>query len=445
MKKIDNLTKKYFITTYGCQMNVHESEKIAGILTELGYSETTEVNKADVIVFNTCCIRENAEDKAEGNIGALKSLKKNNKDVIIAVGGCMTQQNGYAEILRKKFPFLDIIFGTHNLEDFKRLFIKKLNSKKKITEILQTEGEIVEGTPKTRTSYPNAWVNIMYGCNNFCTYCIVPYVRGRERSRKPEYIIEECKSLIQQGYKEITLLGQNVNSYGNDLENVDFSYLIDEISKIEGKFRLRFMTNHPKDLTEKLINSIAKSNKTCKSIHLPVQAGSNSVLKSMNRKYTREDYLNRISILKKVIPDICITSDIMVGFPGETEEDFLQTLDLVEKVRFSSAFTFIYSRRKGTVADKMDNQIDPEIAKKRIIRLIDLQNKISHEDTSKYIGKTVEILCEDYDNKKLKYIGRDTYGRMAYFSSEDNLIGKFVNVKIEKTNGVSLLGEVVDE
>ena len=445
MEKMDNCTKRYFITTYGCQMNVHESEKIAGILTELGYSETKDVNCADVIVFNTCCIRENAEDKAEGNIGALKNLKKKNKNIIIAVGGCMTQQKGYAEILRNKFPFLDIIFGTHNLEDFKHLFLKKLNSKKKITEILESEGAIIEGTPKTRTSFPNAWVNIMYGCNNFCTYCIVPYVRGRERSRKPEYIIEECKSLIKEGYKEITLLGQNVNSYGNDLVDVDFSYLIDEISKIEGEFRLRFMTNHPKDLTEKLINSIAKSTKTCKSIHLPVQAGSNAILKSMNRKYTREDYLSRIAMLKKVIPDICITSDIMVGFPGETEEDFLDTLDLVEKVRFSSAFTFIYSRRKGTVADKMDNQIDPEVAKNRIIRLIELQNKISHEDTSKYIGKTVEILCEDYDVKKSKYIGRDTYGRMAYFSSKDDLIGKFVKVKIEKTNGVSLMGEVVDE
>lgn len=445
MEKMDMSTKNYYITTYGCQMNVHESEKIAGILTELGYSETNDVKNADVIVFNTCCIRENAEDKAEGNIGALKSLKKANKNVIIAVGGCMTQQGGYAELLRKKFPFIDIIFGTHNLEDFKRLFLKKLSTKKKITEILPCEGEIVEGTPKTRTSYPNAWVNIMYGCNNFCTYCIVPYVRGRERSRKPENIISECKSLIKQGYKEITLLGQNVNSYGNDLKYTDFSYLIDEISKIDGKFRLRFMTNHPKDLTEKLINSIAKSDKTCKSIHLPVQAGSNVVLKSMNRKYTREDYLNRIDSLRKVIPDICITSDIMVGFPGETEQDFLDTLDLVEKVRFSSAFTFIYSRRKGTVADKMENQVDPSIAKNRIIRLIDLQNKISHEDTAKYIGKTVEILCEDYDVKKSKYIGRDTYGRMAYFSSNQDLIGKFVNVKIEKTNGVSLLGEVVDE
>ena len=442
---MENYAKKYFITTYGCQMNVHESEKIAGILTELGYSETKDVKNADVIVFNTCCIRENAEDKAEGNIGALKSLKRQNKNALIAVGGCMTQQKGFAELLRKKFPFIDIIFGTHNLEDFKRLFIKKLNSKKKITEILEHEGEIIEGTPKTRTSYPNAWVNIMYGCNNFCTYCIVPYVRGRERSRKPENIIAECKELIEQGYREITLLGQNVNSYGNDLGNVDFSYLIDEISKIEGKFRLRFMTNHPKDLTEKLINSIAKSDKTCKSIHLPVQAGGDSVLKAMNRKYTRTNYLNRIDALRKVIPDICITSDIMVGFPGETEQDFLDTLDLVEKVRFSSAFTFIYSRRKGTVADKMENQIDPEVAKNRIIRLIELQNKISHEDTSKYIGKTVEILCEDFDAKKCKYIGRDTYGRMAYFSSDTDLIGKFVNVKIEKTNGVSLLGEVVDE
>ncbi len=440
---MEKIEKHYCIITYGCQMNVHESEKIAGILNELGYKECKNTDKADIVVFNTCCIRENAEDKAEGNIGALKNLKKANKNLIVAVGGCMTQQKGYAEVLRKKFPFIDIIFGTHNLEDFKELLLKKLKTKKKITEILETEGEVKEGTPKFRTSYPNAWVNIMYGCNNFCTYCIVPYVRGRERSRLPENIISECKSLVEQGYKEITLLGQNVNSYGNDLKDVNFSYLIDKISEIPGKFRLRFMTNHPKDLTEELVYSIAKSDKTCKSIHLPVQAGSDNVLKNMNRKYTRSDYLNKVEMLKKIIPDIAITTDIMVGFPNETEKDFNDTLSLVEKVRFSSAFTFIYSRRPGTIADKMDGQIDSETSKERILKLIELQNRISHEETTKYIGKTVEILCEDYDVKKNKYIGRDTYGRMAYFYSEDNLVGKFVNVKIDKTNGVSLFGEVV--
>lgn len=438
--------KKYFIVTYGCQMNVHESEKIAGILSDLGYTPALNESSADVIVFNTCCIRENAEDKAEGNIGALKKFKKTNKNLIIAVGGCMTQQKGFAQAFHKKFPFIDIIFGTHNLENFKELLLKKLSGKKKVVEILDREEDVIkEGTPKFRTSYPNAWVNIMYGCNNFCTYCIVPYVRGRERSREPNLIIEECRSLIEQGYKEITLLGQNVNSYGKDLGHVNFSYLIDRISEIEGKFRLRFMTNHPKDLTEELVESIAKSNKTCKSIHLPVQSGSDKILQLMNRKYTGKDYLNKVDMLRSKIPDIAITTDIMVGFPTETEEDFLDTLNFVEKVRFSSAFTFVYSKREGTVAAQMNEQVDDSVSKNRILRLIDKQNEISRFDTAKYVGKVVEILCEDYDNKKEKYLGRDTYGRMAYFSSKDNVIGKFLKVKIINTNGISLLGEVTND
>lgn len=435
--------KKYKIITYGCQMNLHESEKIGGILSARGYVATENEENADVIVFNTCCIRENAEDRAEGNIGALKKLKAKNRDLIIAVGGCMTQQKDFAEKLHKTFPFVDIIFGTHNLENFGTLFDRKLNQKKSVIEVLPKEETIVEGTPKFRTSYPNAWVNITYGCNNFCTYCIVPYVRGRERSRKLEDIVNECKELITEGYKEITLLGQNVNSYGNDLENVDFATLITEISKIEGKFRLRFMTNHPKDLTEKLVKAIAESDKTCRSVHLPVQAGANRILKLMNRKYTREDYFQKVEILRKYIPDVAITTDIMVGFPTETEEDFLDTVDLVKRVGFSGAFTFIYSKRKGTPAEKMDGQIDEQISKDRIMRLIDLQNNTNREQSKEYLNKTVEILCEDFDEKKKMYLGRDTYGRMAYFKSDKNLIGEFVNVKITKTGGISLLGEIV--
>jgi len=424
-------------------MNLHESEKIGGILSARGYVATENEENADVIVFNTCCIRENAEDRAEGNIGALKKLKAKNRDLIIAVGGCMTQQKDFAEKLHKTFPFVDIIFGTHNLENFGTLFDRKLSQKKSVIEVLPKEETIVEGTPKFRTSYPNAWVNITYGCNNFCTYCIVPYVRGRERSRKLEDIVSECKELIAEGYKEITLLGQNVNSYGNDLENVDFATLITEISKIEGKFRLRFMTNHPKDLTEKLVKAIAESDKTCRSVHLPVQAGANRILKLMNRKYTREDYFQKVEILRKYIPDVAITTDIMVGFPTETEEDFLDTVDLVKRVGFSGAFTFIYSKRKGTPAEKMDGQIDEQISKDRIMRLIDLQNNTNREQSKEYLNKTVEILCEDFDEKKKMYLGRDTYGRMAYFKSDKNLIGEFVNVKITKTGGISLLGEIV--
>ncbi len=440
---MDNCLKKYYIITYGCQMNLHESEKIAGILTDLGYTATNSEVDADIIVFNTCCIRENAEDRAEGNIGALKKLKKQNKNLIIAVGGCMTQQPGFAQKLHEMFPFVDIIFGTHNLERFKDLLTKKLSQKKTLIAVDEKEGEIIEGTPKTRTSYPNAWVNITYGCNNFCTYCIVPYVRGRERSRSMENIIAECKDLIKQGYKEITLLGQNVNSYGKDLENTNFAKLIEEVSKIEGDFRLRFMTNHPKDFNEELIKAISVSKKACKTVHLPVQAGSNRILKLMNRKYTREDYLEKVKLLRKYIPDVSITTDIMVGFPTETEEDFLDTVDLVKQVGFAGAFTFIYSKREGTPAAKMDGQVEEEVSKARIMKLIDLQNETNRKQSETYLNKTVQILCEGFDDKKGMYLGRDTYGRMAYFKSEKDLVGKFVDVKITKTGGISLIGELV--
>ena len=437
--------KKYLIITYGCQMNVHESEKIAGALTDLGLTECDSEEKANVIVFNTCCIRENAEDKAEGNIGALKKLKANKKDdLIIAVGGCMTQQKGYAEKLKKKFPFIDIIFGTFNLEEFKQLFLKRIQSNKKFIEVLDIEKPINENVSKTRTSYPNAWVNIIYGCNNFCSYCIVPYVRGRERSRKPEYIINEIKELIKAGYKEITLLGQNVNSYGKDLGYINFANLIREIDKIDGKFRLSFMTNHPKDLSEDLILALSKSKKASKKIHLPVQSGSNKILKLMNRHYTRENYLEKVALLKKHIPDISITSDIMIGFPTETEEDFIDTLNLVKQVQYTGAFTFIYSKRKGTPASIMEEQIDSEVAKNRIMRLIDAQNEISRNNATKAIDTVLEVLCEDYDEKKNCYLGRDAYGRMVYFKGSKKDLGNFVNVYIEKTEGISLLGRKND-
>lgn len=423
-------------------MNLHESEKISGILSSMGFEECINEKDADIIVFNTCCIRENAEKKAEGNIGALKQLKKIKKDLIIAVGGCMTQQKNYAEKLHKKFPFIDIIFGTHNLENFKELLSEKLNRKKSVIAI-EENWKITEGTPKKRNSYPNAWVNISYGCNNFCTYCIVPYVRGRERSRKPEDVINECKNLIENGYKEITLLGQNVNSYGNDLTNVSFSDLIKSISDLEGDFRLKFMTNHPKDFNEDLIKAIAESKKTCKSVHLPIQSGSNRILKLMNRRYTREDYFEKVKLLREYIPDISITTDVMVGFPTETEEDYLDTYNLMKDVKFAGAFTFIYSKRTGTPAAEMDGQIDEVVATERIVKLIDLQNRINREQSNTYKNKIVKILCEGYDDKKGMYLGRDTHGRMAYFTSDINPIGEFVNVKIIKTGGISLMGEIV--
>lgn len=436
---------KYKIITYGCQMNLHESEKLAGILCERGYSLCDSEEDADLIVFNTCCIRENAEKKAEGNIGALKQLKKRKKDLIIAVGGCMTQQPGAAEKLKAEFPYLDIVFGTHNLEKFGEMLDAELSTKKKTVNVWEKEGEVIEGTPKTRTSYPNAWVNITYGCNNFCTYCIVPYVRGRERSRAPEEIINECKDLVSAGYKEITLLGQNVNSYGHDLGNTNFSALLREIDKIEGNFRLRFMTNHPKDFSEELIKTLSECKKTTKNVHLPVQAGSDRVLKLMNRRYTAEDYIKKVELLRKYIPDIAVTTDIMVGFPTETEEDFNDTYDLMKKIGFAGAFTFVYSPRSGTPAAKMDGQIDEETSKRRIMKLIDLQNKENRRQSKEYLGKTVEILCEGYDDKKKKYLGRDTRGRMAYFDGDETLHGNFVNVKITGTGGMSLIGEVVSD
>ena len=436
---------KYKIITYGCQMNLHESEKLAGILCERGYSLCDSEEDADLIVFNTCCIRENAEKKAEGNIGALKQLKKRKKDLIIAVGGCMTQQPGAAEKLKAEFPYLDIVFGTHNLEKFGEMLDAELSTKKKTVNVWEKEGEVIEGTPKTRTSYPNAWVNITYGCNNFCTYCIVPYVRGRERSRTPEEIINECKDLVSAGYKEITLLGQNVNSYGHDLGNTNFSALLREIDKIEGNFRLRFMTNHPKDFSEELIKTLSECKKTTKNVHLPVQAGSDRVLKLMNRRYTAEDYIKKVELLRKYIPDIAVTTDIMVGFPTETEEDFNDTYDLMKKIGFAGAFTFVYSPRSGTPAAKMDGQIDEETSKRRIMKLIDLQNKENRRQSKEYLGKTVEILCEGYDDKKKKYLGRDTRGRMAYFDGDETLHGNFVNVKITGTGGMSLIGEVVGD
>lgn len=438
--------KFYKINTYGCQMNVHESEKLAGMLEELGYVSTENDSEAEVIVFNTCCIRENAEQKLIGNVGALKSLKKKNKNLIIAVGGCMTQQTNKATELKKLFPFIDIIFGTHNLPYFKDYLVKRLEKRKSIIEILNDDYKIVEGVNIKRTSYPNAWVNVMYGCNNFCTYCIVPYVRGRERSREPSAIISEVEMLVKEGYKEITLLGQNVDSYGKTLKNpCDFADLLKEIDKIEGKFRIRFMSNHPKDITEKLISVMMSSNKICKSIHLPIQSGSNKILSLMNRRYTKEKYLEEIELIRSYDKDFAITTDIMVGFPGETEEDFLETYNLVSNVNYDGAFTFVYSVRKGTKAETMQGHIDEETKKDRIMRLVDKQNQINKEKSLTYVDKVVEVLCEDYDEKKNVYQGRDDRGRMIYFNSPLNIIGEFVNVKIKKTGGITLFGELQGE
>ena len=436
------MQKFYKIYTYGCQMNEHESEKLSAILSARGYIKTDCDEKCDVIVFNTCCIRENAEQHAFGNIGALKKLKEKNPSLIIAVGGCMTQQEGKSDVFKKSYPFVDIVFGTHNLESFGLLLDKKIESGKKVYEI-EDEPSVFDVTPPLRKSYPNAWINIMQGCNNFCTYCIVPYVRGRERSRSIEDIYREVETAVESGYKEITLLGQNVNSYGNDLKTGEnFAALIRKLNGIEGDYRLRFMSNHPKDLTEEVVKAIAENPHCCHLIHLPVQSGSDRILKLMNRRYTAQDYLEKVAMIKKYLPDCAISTDIMIGFPNETEEDFLETLDLVEKVGFSYAFTFVYSRRKGTVADKMEGQIDEAVKKDRIMRLVEKQNALTKAGSENCVGKTLRILVEDKDEKR-GYMGRDEYGKMAYFPCKINCIGKFVDVSITKAEGISLIGEIV--
>ncbi|CDD09002.1 (Dimethylallyl)adenosine tRNA methylthiotransferase MiaB [Clostridium sp. CAG:349] len=443
---IDFKNKKYCVVTYGCQMNLHESEKISGILSGMGMSAVNEPENADVVVFNTCCIRDTAERRALGNIGKMKELKKKNKNLLIVVTGCMTQQNGFAENMKERYQYVDVILGTHNISDLENQIRIRLEKKKRVAAVLDTDGYIDdETTPVTRTSFPNAWVNINYGCNNFCTYCIVPYVRGRERSRDMKSIISECEKLIKDGYKEITLLGQNVNSYGNDVpdENVNFANLLREVAKIDGKFRIRFMTSHPKDLTEDVVKAIRDNDKICNNIHLPIQAGSNSVLKNMNRRYTREHYLGLIDMIRRYLPDCGITTDIMVGFPYETEEDFLDTLDIVEKVRFSTAFTFIYSVRKGTKAAEMP-QTPYEIKQNRIKRLIARQNEITEEISKDYVGNVYEILVEGMQEKKNGYVvGRTESGRLVSAKGDESMIGEFKNVKITAVKNAQLLGEIL--
>ncbi len=426
-------------------MNVHESEKIAGILREKGYSTPVESEEeADIIVFNTCCIRENAENHAFGNIGNLKKLKKRKKELIVAVGGCMAQEEGKAQLLKEKFPFIDIIFGTHNVAELSSLIDTLREKRKKQVSVLPERKETEDHITPVRTSYPNAWVNITYGCNNFCTYCIVPYVRGRERSRRAEVILEEVESLVSEGYKEITLLGQNVNSYNSDGQGgMSFPELLDRCARIEGKFRLRFMTSHPKDFTKELALVMQKHDKICNLLHLPVQAGSDRILALMNRRYTREKYMSEIRMLRELIPNCAVTTDLIVGFPTETEEDFLQTLSLVKEADFSSAFTFVYSPRTGTKAAQMEGRIPEEVSKERIMRLVDAVNENTRLKSLEYVGKVTEILCEDYDEKKGLYLGRNESGRMGYFASDKNVIGEFVDLRVERANGISLFGTLV--
>ena len=433
----------YKINTYGCQMNVHESEKIAGILRGIGYAEYDEAqpNKYDVIVFNTCCIRDTAELKIFSHIGELKIEKKNNPNLIIAIVGCMTQQKDKIDIIKKKYPHVDIVLGTSNIELLAESVINLRENASHTYCIDESERpEVVESGKYYRTSGTNGWVNIMYGCDNFCTYCIVPYVRGRERSRKLQDIVIEVTELINNGYKEITLLGQNVNSYGSDFngEGPNFAELLETLAKLKGTHRIRFMTSHPKDLNEKVIEIIAKYDTLCKSIHLPIQSGSNAILQSMNRRYTREFYLDIIAKIRNIMPDCGITTDIMVGFPGETEQDFEDTLDIVRKVQFNSAFTYIYSVRKGTVAADMV-QIPYAIKSERIQRLIKEQNSLTKISSRDCEGKIYRVLVDNYKGNN-KVSGRTDAGRLLTFDGEASLVGEFCNVQVIKTQSASLFG-----
>lgn len=438
-------TKKAFVITYGCQLNVNDSEKLKGMLRDMGYIDTDKKEDADIIIFNTCAVRENAELKVYGNIGALKHLKEENPELIIGICGCMMQQEHVVEHIKKKYRHVDMVFGTHTMHRFPAILDRVLNEKYTVIDILNTDGQIIEGLPIQRESKGRAWVTIMYGCNNFCSYCIVPYVRGRERSRTPEDILREVNELIADGCKEVTLLGQNVNSYGKDLENpIDFAELLKMVNAIEGLERLRFMTSHPKDISDKLIETMAQCDKVCEQLHLPFQSGSNRILKAMNRKYTREDYLEKIKKVKEKISGVSLSTDIIVGFPGETDDDFEETLDIVKQVGFDQIFMFIYSKRKGTPAAEMKEQVDKEKVKANFKRLTETQDGISKSINETYLGKVEELLVESVSKNNPEMLtGRTRGGKVVNFKGSKELIDTLVKVKITEAHSWFLIGEKI--
>lgn len=436
----------FFIQNAGCQMNSLQTETVAGIVKKMGYEEVSREEDADVVIYNTCTVRENANLKIYGHLGHLKSIKKQKKEMKIVLFGCMMQEPEVIEKIHKDYSFVDLVFGTHNFHKFPELFYRSLNTEGQIIDVWKESDEIVEGMPADRKYSFKTGVNIMFGCNNFCSYCIVPYVRGREKSREPDAILQEIRELVADGVTEVMLLGQNVNSYGKTLENpITFAQLLQQVEEIEGLKRIRFMTSHPKDLSDELIETMAKSKKVCHHLHLPMQSGSSRILKIMNRRYDKEKYLELVQKIRTAIPDISLTTDIIVGFPGETEEDFRDTLDVVDKCDFDTAFTFIYSKRSGTPAAKMENQIPEDVVKNRFDRLLSLVQEKGRQASSRFQGTVQEILVEEESKEKGIYTGRTEYNLLVHFPGCKDLLGKYVKVRLDTCKGFYYFGTLVEE
>lgn len=434
----------YCLTTFGCQMNEKQSEAVAGIMDEIGYVRQ-DSEEADVVIYNTCTVRENANLKVYGRLGHLHSLKDQNPDMKIILFGCMMQEPQVVEKIKKTYSFVNLVFGTHNIFKFAELFYDMLLSDMQIVDIWEGTDQIVEDLPTERNYTFKSGVNIMFGCNNFCSYCIVPYVRGRERSRKPEAIVKEVERLVADGVSEVMLLGQNVNSYGKTLENpVTFAQLLTMLEEVEGLKRIRFMTSHPKDLSDELIEVMAKSDKICHHLHLPLQSGSSRVLKEMNRRYDKEKYLNLVDKIRTAIPDISLTTDIIVGFPGETEEDFQETLDVVKKAGYDTAFTFIYSKRTGTPAAAKEDQVPADVTKDRFNRLLALVQEQGRIRSSRFAETVQEVLVEEESKEKGIFTGRTQYNLLVHFPADESLLGTYVNVKLEECKGFYYLGSLAD-
>lgn len=435
----------FFTQTFGCQMNEKQSEVVAGIMDEIGFKRQ-ETEDADVVIYNTCTVRENANLKVYGRLGKLHSLKKSNPDMKIALFGCMMQEKQVVDKIQKDYPFVNLVFGTHNIFKFAELFYEMENRDSQLIDIWEGTDKIVEELPTERNYSFKSGVNIMFGCNNFCSYCIVPYVRGRERSREPEAIVKEIEALVADGVTEVMLLGQNVNSYGKTLKDpVTFAQLLEKVEQIEGLKRIRFMTSHPKDLSDELIEYMSKSRKVCHHLHLPMQSGSSRILKIMNRHYDKEKYLGLVEKIRTAVPDISLTTDIIVGFPGETEEDFQETLDVVEKSGFDTAFTFIYSKRSGTPAAKMEDQVPEDVVKNRFDRLLKLVQEKGREVSSRFQGEVQEVLVETESKEKGIFTGRTQYNLLVHFPGTPDLLGKYVNVRLDTCKGFYYMGTRVED